>query len=227
MDCSPGVPKMNSYVQSVKSMMRSSLRIGVSCILALVLAFSFTLEGASAQRRGSFGGGGSSFGRSSGGSYGGGSFGRSGGSSFGSSSGGFSSGSSRGGSFGSSSSGGSFGRSGSYGSSSSGGSFGRSGSFGSPGYTRSSGGGYGTYQGVRAYGYGGPSYYWGSPAWYYYTPFHPAFYYNPPYLGSDGIYYPGGFNIIHFLITLVLFVGVLALIGKIFFGRKRVQYRTY
>lgn len=191
-------------------------RLGIVCLLTGVLALSFSLQGANAQRRGSFGGGGGSFGRSSGGGFGGGSFGGGGGSFGRSSSGG--------------GSGGSFGRSGSsfgsngIGRSSSSGGFGRSGGYGGYSYTRSAGGG-GYYGGRTAYGYG-PSYYWGSPMWYYYTPFHPAFYYNAPYLGSDGAYYGGGFNFMHFLLSILLFFGVIALLGKLFFGRKNVRYTS-
>ena len=200
------------------------MRVGLACLLASVLALSFSLHDAAGQRRGSFGGGGS-FGRSSGG-FGGGSFGSGGGGSFGRSSGGFGSGSG-GGSFGRSGSGFGSSSSGSFGRSSGGGSFGRSGGFGGSSYTRSYGGGSGYYGGRTAYGYGSPSYYWGSPRWYYYTPFFPAFYYNAPYQGADGMYYPGGFNFLHFLISLALFIGVIMLIGKLFFGRKNVRYTTY
>lgn len=191
------------------------VRLGIVCLLTGVLAVSFSLQGADAQRRGGFGGGGS-FGRSGGGGFGGGSF-SGGGGSFGRSSSG-SSGSS------------SFGRSGGFGSnsigrSSSGSSFGRSGGYGGGySYTRSAGGG-GYYGGRAAYGYG-PSYYWGSPMWYYYTPFHPAFYYNAPYIGQDGAYYGGGFNFMHFLISVMLFFGVIWLLSKLFFGRKNVRYTS-
>ncbi len=66
-----------------------------------------------------------------------------------------------------------------------------------------------------SYGYGRPmysggfsdySFYWSRPSWYYYTPFHPAFYYSPP-IYTGGAYYGGGFSFFRFLMGLVL-IGV-------------------
>lgn len=229
-----------------RSLAAKWLRAGIVCFLAALLALNVDIV--AAQRRGgsfgggSFGGRSGSFGRSSGGSFGGGSFsrGRSSGSSFGgtrSSGGG-------GGLFGGGrSSSGSFGGTRSSGS----GSFGRSGSFGSSGYGRSTSvapsyasrtpvrtGTY-TYQGraVPAHYYGGwsgYSFYWGAPMWYYWTPFHPAFYFSPPvYYG--GTMYPGGFNWLHLFLGVVffiLFLGFLLwLFGSMGGRRKRIRYTTY
>ncbi len=67
-----------------------------------------------------------------------------------------------------------------------------------------------------------------SPPWYYYTPFHPAFYFHPP-VYYDGGLYPGGFNWLNFFISLVVFGFVIWLIGRIFIGgrRKGVRYTNY
>ncbi len=133
-----------------------------------------------------------------------------------------------GGSFGGSRSSGSFGG----GSRSVGGSFGRSGSFGG---TRGSGLGshvssYATRTPVasRPFAYGGRggsaryyggwsdySYGWAHPMWYMYTPFHPAFYYGPPVF-YGGSYYPGQFDFVRLLITMVLVLAVIWLIVKIY-----------
>lgn len=179
-------------------------------LVALLLAFPVLPVNA---QRGSFRGGGSSFGRSSSGfGGGGGGFGRS----------------SSSGSFGRSNTGSSFGNSPSRSSSS--GSFGRSGTFGSQSYTGSS-------SPVQSYSYGGRNYsahyyggygdYWYHPSWYYWMPFHPAFYYNAPYMGSDGYYYPGGFSFMRLLEGLLVFAFVIWLISRIFGGGKGVRYTTY
>lgn len=105
------------------------------------------------------------------------------------------------------------------------GSFGRTGGFSgsngmSRGYTRSTN----TYMapgGISApvRGYGGfrsYSFYWGAPAWYYYTPFHPAFYFRPPvYMGAPGggYYEPGGFNFMNLIMGLFL----IGIVGLVFF----------
>lgn len=165
--------------------------------------------------RGSFGGGGRSFG--------GGSFGRSS-----SSSGTFSR---------SSTSGGSFGRSGSFGSRTYTGTTTRSGAFsGSRAVTpppilpssasRSSySWGGTTYRSVNYGGWSDYSYYW-SPwhrtPWYYYTPFHPAFFYSPPYYASDGYYYPGGISFFRVIVGLAVFGFVIWLLFKLFAPRPRV-----
>jgi hypothetical protein len=69
------------------------------------------------------------------------------------------------------------------------------------------------YSGFRSY-----SFYWGAPAWYYHTPFHPAFYFHPPvYVGTPGLgggyYEPGGFNFMNLLLGIVI-IGIL---GMVFF----------
>lgn len=232
-------------IQQTTQRSKHSLRFCLVCLLTLLL--TFPLGVVNAQRRGgSFGGGsfggsrsfgGGSFGgsRSSGGSFGGGSFGgsrSSGGGSFGGSSRSFG-----GGSFGTSGtrSSGSFGSGSTSRSTGSGGSFGQSGSFGTQSYTHSSSGygvgstyGYrGSYYPTRSYGgWSDYSFYWGHPSWYYYTPFAPAFYYNPP-VYVNGYMEPGGFNFLHFLLSMVFFVFLLWLVGKILFGRKSVRYTTY
>ena len=205
-------------------------RNGVSLVLLVAITLlMMPLDMAGAQRRG--GGGGGSFGRS-----GGSGFGRSGGSSsFGGRSGGSSS-------FGgSSSSSNSFNRS-------NGGSFGRSGSYGSNGISRSTsanrGGSYAA--GGNRYYAGGhyyPTYqhggfwagyslgYWSSPSWYYYTPFHPAFYISRPYIGPDGMAYGGGLNFLNMFlgfVTLIVVMFVIFGLMKMMSGRNRgVRYNSY
>src|SRR5579862_9905590 len=163
------------------------MKLRTLLVLCFVSAFALTASLSTAQRgRGSFGGGGHSFG--GGGGFGGGhSFGGGGGSFGGSRPSG-------GGSFGSHSSfgggGGSFGRSSSGSSFSRSGGFGRSGSVSSssmyrPSYSYSRPLFTRPYYGSRynAYYYGGwsdYSFYWGRPSWWYYTPFHPAFYWGAP-----------------------------------------------
>lgn len=181
-------------------MKNTGVRVTATVLLCLLLAVAGLARG-----------GGGSFGGGHGGSFGGGH------SSFG------------GGSFGGGSrSSGSFGG----GTRSFGGSFGRSGGFG---ISRGSGLGnhvssyatrtpvtsrpmsYGGQMGSARY-YGGwsdYSYGWAHPAWYMYTPFHPAFYYGPPvYYG--GSYYPGQFDFLHLLITIVLVLAVIWLIVSIY-----------
>lgn len=126
------------------------------------------------------------------------------------------------------------------------GSFGNSGSFGSSSYVRSSSSRpsyYGrspltssttVYMGrtVPVYGYGGwssYSFYWGTPAWYYWTPFHPAFYYRPPVYYDGGIY-PGGFSfgraLMGMLSLVLVFAFIVWLFGRIG-GGGNVRYTTY
>ena len=167
-------------------------RITVAVLLCLLLAVAGLARGGGGgggHGGGSFGGGHSSFG---GGSFGGGSFG------------------------GGSRSSGSFGG----GARSTGGSFGRSGAFGG---SRGSGLGnhvssyatrtpvssrpmsYGGQMGSAHYygGFSDYSYGWAHPMWYMYTPFYPSFYYGRPvYYG--GSYYPGQFDFLRLLITIVL-----------------------
>lgn len=202
-------------------------RVATVCAALFMGALlTLPLEGIAQRRGGSFGGGGRSFGGGGSRSFGG------GGSSFGRSSSGSSS-------FGRSSSG-TFG-SGSVGRSSSGGSFGRSGSFGSSGgISRSS-----SYtRGSSTYAYGGRSYpiygggaglgfmagyslgYWSSPAWYYYTPFHPAFYVGRPYV-ADGMVHPGGFNWLNFFIGLAFFIFLIWLVARLFSGNRGPRYVSY
>ena len=217
-------------------------------LVAMVLTVALVVpmfSVADAQRRGggSFGGGGRSFG--GGGSFGG---GRSSGGSFG---GGRSFGG--GGSFGSGGSGSSFGGGRSFstpgrtGSSSFGGgrsssSFGRSGSFGSPGFTSSrsvnyNGRSYGTQQYMNngrsyhaIYG-GGFGDYWYRPAWYYWTPFHPAFYFGGPTYMSDGggggYYAPGGFSFFRLIVGGLMLAFIVWLVVRMFsggFGRRNIRY---
>jgi hypothetical protein len=198
---------------------------------------------------GGFGRSGGSFGGSaprSGGFTGGGGFGRFGGSaprsggSFGAG-GGVGSGSSA---FGRSS-GGSFGT----GRGTSGGSFGRSGSFGNTGgMTRSSslnrfdrssnrvfynGGTYNVAPGGGFFGGFGGGFLTGlsvgwllSPPWYYYTPFHPAFYVHRPVV-TDGTVYPGGFNWLNFFIGLAVFGFLIWLAVRIFSANRGPRYVVY
>ncbi len=74
-----------------------------------------------------------------------------------------------------------------------------------------------------SYGYGRPvygggwsdySFGWSRPSWYFYTPFHPAFYYGPP-VYTSGAYYPGGFSFFRFLFGLILIGGVIWVIVKV------------
>lgn len=225
-----------------------ALAITLCLVAALLFALNAAVDAGQRRGGGSFGGG------RSGGSFGGGrsssSFG--GGRSGGSFSGG-------GGSFGSGRSSSSFGGSRSYsnsgrsnsssfggGRSTSGsGSFGRSGSFGSSSFTSSrsvnyNGRSYTTsstpyYYGGRPYHavyVGGWGDYWYHPVWYYWTPFHPAFYYSGPQYINDpngGYYVSGGFNFFHFLIGAAFFIFVIWLIARLFGfgGRKRLKYTNY
>ena len=77
------------------------------------------------------------------------------------------------------------------------------------------------YGGFRSY-----SFYWGAPSWYYYTPFHPAFYFHPP-IYVNGYYEPGGFNFLNMIVSLFVFVFLIWLIGRMFTGGRRVRYTTY
>ena len=220
-------------------------------LLTLLLALDFGPS--QAQRRGGGGGGSFGGGRSSGGfgrsgGFGGGSFGggRSSGGSFGGGSGGYSSsGRSSRGSFGGGSGGySSGGRSSSAPGVNNGATFGRKGSFGSSGIVSSTTTRPGYYNRTPlttsnyyyngsyypAYGYGGwgsrYSYAWGSPAWYYWTPFHPAFYYSPP-VYYNGVVYPGGFSWTHLLLSLLFFAVVFWIVARLLFRRGGVRYTTY
>jgi hypothetical protein len=65
---------------------------------------------------------------------------------------------------------------------------------------------------VRHYGgWGDYSYDWGAPRWYYYAPWHPAFYFHPPVL-YGGAMYPGGVNYLNVLLGAICIAVVLALI---------------
>ena len=77
-------------------------------------------------------------------------------------------------------------------------------------------------------GWGDYSYYWMRPSWYYYTPFHPAFYYGAPVM-YNGMYYPGSFSWGHLLISILFFVFIIWLLAKIFGGGggRRVKYTSY
>jgi hypothetical protein len=81
------------------------------------------------------------------------------------------------------------------------------------------------------YGYGGWGDYslgWLSPPWYYYLPFHPAFYYSPP-IYYDGGYYPGGFSFGRLLLGILIIAFIIWLLAKIFGGGggRRVRYTNY
>jgi hypothetical protein len=80
---------------------------------------------------------------------------------------------------------------------------------------------------VRGYrGFNSYSFYWGAPAWYYYTPFHPAFYFRPPvYVG--GYYEPGGFNFLNFFLSIFIFIFLIWLVIRIFSGGRGPRYTTY
>jgi hypothetical protein len=65
-----------------------------------------------------------------------------------------------------------------------------------------------------------------SPPWYYYTPFHPAFYMNPP-VYYQGAYYSGGFNFGHLILGLIALVFVFWLIGRFIIGRQTIRYTHY
>ena len=76
-------------------------------------------------------------------------------------------------------------------------------------------------------GWSGYSYYWGAPMWYYYTPFHPAFYYNAPYY-DNGYMVPGGFSFFHLFLSLFIFIALFWVIVRLFSGgRRKVRYTTY
>ena len=65
-----------------------------------------------------------------------------------------------------------------------------------------------------------------SHAWYMYTPFHPAFYYGPPvYYG--GSYYPGQFDFLHLLITIVLVLAAVWLVVSIYKKGARLTGREW
>lgn len=214
---------------------------------------SRSFGGASRSSGGSFGGSVSRAPSSSGGSFGG-SAARTpstGGGSFGGAkpSAGSSS-SSSGGSFGAARSSGSFGggtasSSSSTASRGSFGSFGRSGSMGSGGSIRTSTvqpryyGRPSTYSrtvvyngmSVPAYHYGfwsGYSMGWMTPRWYYYTPFHPAFYYGRPVYYEGGIY-PGEFSFGRLVIGLcaLMFVIWLCTLPFRLGGGRGVRYTNY
>ena len=182
-------------------MKNSWARMTATALLCLLLAAAgLARGGGGGHGGGSFGGGHSSFG---GGSFGGGSFG-----------GGRSSGSFGGGSR---SFGGSFGRSGSFGGSRGAGLGSHVSSYATRTPVTSRPMSYGGQMGSARY-YGGwsdYSYGWAHPAWYMYTPFHPAFYYGPPvYYG--GSYYPGQFDFLHLLITIVLVLAAVWLVVSIY-----------
>ena len=177
----------------------------------LALALTLDISPSFAQRGGRSGGGSFGGGRSfgGGGSFGGGRSSTGGSSSFGS---------------GRSSTGGSsFGGGGS--------SFGRSGSF-NRGVSRSTTGyNFTSSRGVTApvRGYGGfrsYSFYWGAPMWYYYTPFHPAFYFHAP-MYSNGYYEPGGFNFLNSFISLLVFIFLIWLVIRLFSRSRGPRYVTY
>lgn len=221
---------MYSLIENLFSKIKKwpvAARATVVTVLAAMLVLSAI--SADAQRRGgSFSSGRSSFGggRSYGGSF---NSGRSG-SSFGSgrTSGGSSFGGARSGS--------------SFGSSRSGSSFGRSGSFGSQGIASSrsvtyNGRSYTTssyYVGGRPYHavyVGGWGDYWYQPRWYYWMPFHPAFYFGGPVYVNDasgGYYAPGGFSVVRLILGLLFFGFLLWIVVRLFSGgRKRVRYTNY
>ncbi len=96
---------------------------------------------------------------------------------------------------------------------------------------------------TRQYSYGGRSYhavygggfgdYWYRPAWYYWTPFHPAFYFGGPTYVNDGMgggyYAPGGFSFFRLIIGAMLLMFVFWLVFKIFTGfggGKSIRYTS-
>lgn len=68
--------------------------------------------------------------------------------------------------------------------------------------------------------------YWSHPSWYYWTPFHPAFYYSPGYY-MGGQYYPEQFSFTRFLFGVILIFFIIWLILRIFGGGKRIRYTQY
>ncbi|HWD39830.1 MAG TPA: hypothetical protein VG944_13355 [Fimbriimonas sp.] len=212
--------------------MQSNKRTLLLSIVLSILMIGALFSGASAQRRGSFGGG-RSFGGGMRSFSGGGSSFRSGPGSF-SGSGAYNNNNSRRYNSGSTRS---FGQPGG------GSSFNRSGSFGNSGRINSTSiaGAPSAYRGVSPvyqsrYYYGGgyyPSYYYGGygdywfhPAWYYWLPFHPAFYYSPPYM-YNGAYYPGGFSFTRLILGILVIMFVLWLLSRIFGGGRGVRYTNY
>jgi len=85
------------------------------------------------------------------------------------------------------------------------------------------------YNGRPVHGYNGfhASYYWGAPRWYYWTPFHPAFYYSPP-IYVNGYYEPGGFSLFRLLLSVALCLLCIGLMLRLFRGgRGGSRYTTY
>jgi hypothetical protein len=70
------------------------------------------------------------------------------------------------------------------------------------------------------------SYAWGSPSWYYYTPFHPAFFFSPPYY-YGGNYYPGEFSFFRLILGIGIFVLLIWLIMKLFSRTNQPPPRGY
>jgi hypothetical protein len=97
------------------------------------------------------------------------------------------------------------------------------------GYSSGYYGGHSVYYAPGGY-WGGYSYGWHNPMWYYYTPFYPTFYFNPPYADNYGYYHPGGFSFIHALGGLcccpIIFIGIIWMFTR-GFGGKKVKYTTY
>ena len=87
---------------------------------------------------------------------------------------------------------------------------------------------------VPAYHFGfwsGYSLAWASPAWYYYTPFHPAFYWAPPVYYDGGVY-PGGFDWGRFFVGLILWIVAIWVMVWLFRrlfagGGRRIRYTSY
>ncbi len=84
-----------------------------------------------------------------------------------------------------------------------------------------------------AYSYGGWGDSWYHPAWYFWTPFHPAFYYSQPYYYNGG-YYPGDFSFGRLILGVIIVLFAFWLIGKIFFrgggsggGGRGIKYTMY
>lgn len=75
-------------------------------------------------------------------------------------------------------------------------------------------------------GYSDYSYAWQQPQWYYNTPISPCFYYNPP-VTYNGQMYPGSFNGLHFILSLLFFGLLLWLVVEVFKFRKRNSVSTF
>ena len=76
------------------------------------------------------------------------------------------------------------------------------------------------YGGFSDYSYG-----WARPHWYYYTPFHPAFYYSRP-VYVDGGLYPGSFSLGRLIFGGIVLFFIAAVVIGMLKGRGP-KYTTY